>query len=124
MITDAKLFASLSSVVLAASLCVGAQVFAAEPADGVRAETVKIGDLNLSSPAGVSSLYTRIHNAANNVCGNTADGRKLANLSAQKSCAAQAEERAVSQINNPSLTAYFQMKTGRSNTLVARNNAQ
>ena len=81
---------------------------------------VKFSELNLSSPAGVSTLYKRIHSAAMNVCsaGSTED---LSRRSQQMACADSAETKAIAKVNSASLNAYYQEKTGRSIATFAAN---
>ncbi len=97
---------------LAVSLAVVlACVFGASSAfadDQVRAETVKFQDLNVSTPAGVETLYGRIHAAAKRVCSES-DKMRQTNAAA---CARKAETHAVDELNLPLLTAYHRAKTG------------
>jgi len=72
-----------------------------------RAETVKFADLNLNTPAGVEVLYERIHKAALRVCD------KRGQLAATIACTKRAESRAIAKVNAPSLTAFYQKKTGQ-----------
>lgn len=74
----------------------------------VRSETVKFGDLNVTSPSGVETLYKRIHAAARRVC---FDGDPL-QLNAVYTCTRKAEATAIAKVNLPQLTAFYQMKTG------------
>jgi UrcA family protein len=76
--------------------------------DQVRTETVNVQDVNVNSPAGVKALYGRIHSAAQRVCSESdhmLQGRARA-------CAKRAEAQAVEKLNLPTLTAYYQIKTG------------
>ena len=74
----------------------------------LRTETVKFQDLNVNSPAGVEALYDRIHSAAKRVCSEA--GRiEQARASA---CAKKTEAHAVETLNLPTLTTYYQVKTG------------
>jgi UrcA family protein len=72
-----------------------------------RSETVKFSDLDLSSPAGVEALYGRIHAAAWRVCVQPAG-----ELAAVVPCMRKTEADAVGKVNVPSLTAFYQSKTG------------
>ena len=71
-----------------------------------RSETVSYSDLNLSSQSGVQALYGRIHAAAKRVCAQPAD------WPSPRSCMSKAESDAVSKVNIPLLTAFYQNKTG------------
>jgi UrcA family protein len=70
-------------------------------------ETVKFADLNLSSPEGVEALYGRIHAAAWRVCAQPAG-----ELTAVGRCIRKTEADAIGKVNVPSLTAFYQKKTG------------
>ena len=72
-----------------------------------RSESVKFADLNLSSPAGVETLYGRIHAAAKRVCVQPAG-----ELAATRSCERKAESEAIAKVNLPLLTAFYEQKTG------------
>jgi UrcA family protein len=76
-------------------------------AGNVRSETVRFGDLNLASPAGVEALYGRIHAAARRVC-----ERPAGEQTGVRTCMAQAESEAIRKVDIPMLTAYYQSKTG------------
>jgi UrcA family protein len=81
--------------------------FSAHAGDDVRSETVKFADLNVGTPAGVETLYRRIHAAARRVC--EQPGGKLASISG---CMTKAESQAIGKVNSPLLTAFYQKKTG------------
>jgi len=72
-----------------------------------RSESVKFGDLNLGSPAGVEALYGRIHAAARRVCEQPAGEQR-----AVVRCMRKAESEAIGKVNNSQLTAFYQKKTG------------
>lgn len=76
-------------------------------AGDVRSETVKFADLNLGTASGVQVLYKRIHAAAERVC-----EQPPGESQAVKACAAKAEREAISKVNVPLLTAFYQSKTG------------
>ena len=78
----------------------------AHAGDG-RSETVKFADLNLSTQAGVETLYRRIHAAALRVCHQPAGEQ-----AAVRGCMTKAESSAIGQVNTPLLTAFYQKKTG------------
>jgi UrcA family protein len=72
------------------------------------AVTVHFGDLNPSTPAGVSALYARIEDAAQTVCGPSFslwDSNAYRNW---KKCYRTTIDHAVRQINLPQLTALHQ----------------
>lgn len=61
----AKLFASLAGAVLV----IGSGAVQAERPSDLRTATIRYGDLNLATQAGVETLYHRIRVAARTVCG-------------------------------------------------------
>lgn len=106
-----------AAMALSAITAVGSTALAADTLDSPRSVTVKFGDLDASSPAGVAALYRRIHNAAKSVCD---DGdRALGTRVRVERCSAEAESRAVKQVNNAALSAYYRMKQGRAEYLLA-----
>jgi UrcA family protein len=76
-------------------------------AGDVRSETVKFADLNLSSPSGVEALYLRIHAAAGRVCWQPSGAG-----ASTRACVTKAESEAISKVNVPLLTAFYQHRTG------------
>ena len=101
-----------SQAPLAVSLAVVlACVFGAASAfgdDQVRAETVKFQDVNTGAPAGMETLYQRIHAAATRVC---SERDKMRQTDAA-ACARKAESHAIEELNLPLLTADHGAKTG------------
>jgi UrcA family protein len=82
-------------------------------------QIVKFQDLNIGSPAGVADLSRRLHAAAQHVCFEDWDKDPIKAQRAE-ACASEAEARAVSHVNLPALTAYYQLNAGRqSSTLTA-----
>jgi len=76
--------------------------------DAARSETVKFQDLNVDTPAGVETLYNRIHAAARRVC---AESDPVASQGVGN-CIRKAEGKAISDLNLPGLTAFYRMKNG------------
>lgn len=97
--------AHFAALLLAAAL-VTSTAFADEQ---VRSETVKFGDLNVSTSAGAEALYGRIHAAAKRVCTLSNDVWATYRMSP---CIKSAEAKAIEKVNLPLLTAYYQSKTG------------
>jgi len=75
--------------------------------DETRSETVKFGDLNLSSPEGVEALYGRIHAAARRVC-----DQPSGEQAGVYRCMKKTESATISKVNIPLLTAFYQKKSG------------
>ncbi len=123
MNTTSKFLTRGLSIVLIASAFFSGKIFAAEPAYTVRNEVIKYQDLDLNTPAGVASLYQRIHGAAKQVCSLAGDdNRDLAAHAEAQKCIAQSVASAVDSIHSGALSAYYQAKLGRSAPSVARNN--
>jgi UrcA family protein len=110
---------------LIAAAFLGPKVFAADPTDSTRTQTVKFEDLSVSTQAGAATLYQRIHQAAKQVCEQPgADEKNLRALQLQQSCIARAESRAVDNVHSGALSAYYQTKLGRSYAVSAQNNVK
>jgi UrcA family protein len=75
----------------------------------VNSVTVKFGDLNLRSQAGIASLHKRIRNAAESVCAQY-DTRVLALREGYDTCVSQAIEQGVKAVDNPNLTHFHVVK--------------
>ena len=95
----------LVAVVAAVSLGSVAVAAHADPVDAP-ARTVHYSDLNLNTQAGVATLYNRIRNAAQLVCGNV-DPRRLDEAASAKACIDKAVFSSVSAVNNPKLTSEY-----------------
>ena len=98
---------ALSAAMLLACVWAASTAFAGEQ---VRSETVKFGDLDVSTSQGVQALYGRIHAAAWHVCVTTSID-PLSQMGA-RNCARKAEAKAVETVNLPQLTAFYRTKTG------------
>ena len=92
---------------VAISLACALVAFNAQAGD-VRSETIKFADLNLSSPSGVEALYLRIHSAARRVCSQPSGSK----WTSDRACVTKAESAAISKVNVPLLTAFYQHKSG------------
>jgi UrcA family protein len=72
--------------------------------------TVRYDDLNLSTQAGVQSLYRRIQYAAREVCGpEEVPGTRLTSPQ-WKDCVTSSIRQAVLSVNQPALTAYYAVR--------------
>ena len=104
----------LGTAALTAIVCVlGVTPAWAGPPQG-RSVTVSFRDLDLSSPAGATTLYKRIKSAAKQVCGY--EGTDLISKSIWNGCYTTAIADAVGKVNSPLLTA---VHTGRSPEMTA-----
>ncbi len=120
--TTSKLITRLFGTALIAAVVLGGKTFAASPLDDAPSAVVKFADLNLDTPQGVSALYRRIHNAAEQVCGVVPEDRVFIEAAiAQGKCVRESEVRAIDAVNNVALQAYYSKKTGRAMPLLASN---
>jgi UrcA family protein len=91
-------------------------------AENVNAEynrmLVHIADLDLATPAGIAAVYGRIQGAAKRVCA-PLEGKDLRSAAAFQQCVSDAVTRAVAEVDQPNLGAYYRAKTqGRNGTPV------
>lgn len=118
----ATLITRLFGTALIAGAVLGGHAFAANPLEETRSTVVKFADLNLDSPQGVAALYKRIHNAAQRVCAVSSEDKVFLEVaSAEKRCIASSEARAIDDIHNVALEAYYSKKTGRAMPVLASN---
>ena len=75
--------------------------------------TVKFRDLDLSKPDGVATLYQRIERSARLVCTDSSSPWDAGRVATMQRCYEAAIQDAVSNINQPQLTAFHQAKTGK-----------
>jgi UrcA family protein len=97
-----------------AAICLASTTMAAH-ADDASADaptrTVHYADLNLNTPAGVSVLYKRIRNAAEQVCGDV-NSRQLDLAKAAQACVSHAVYVSVHAVNNVRLTNEYNARMG------------
>jgi UrcA family protein len=115
MSSNVKTLSRVPLALTTAMLLAFGAVSSAHANEQVRSETVKFGDLNVGTPSGVQALYERIHWAAKRVCSESDPLQQ----SAARSCTAKAEARAIQNLSLPQLTAFYQMKTGQAQPLIA-----
>jgi UrcA family protein len=96
--------------ILLGTLSACADAYAA-PGYEVATRTVKYGDLDLSRTAGAANLYSRIQTAARAVCGSPISSGVREALLLSRHCIDQSIARAVADVNAPTLTSYYLMKT-------------
>ena len=99
-----KSAARAATLVLACTFT-AASAFAGEATGQVRMEDVGFQDLNLTTTAGVDTLYKRIHAAAQRVC-SAPESPELGAASASAKCTKDAESRVIDEMNLPALTAF------------------
>jgi UrcA family protein len=97
-------------------------VCAAADSSGVLSETVKYGDLNISTSQGATALYGRIRSAAETVC-RSFEGRDLVAKAGKYACVNKAISDAVSKIGQPELFTVYNAKnrTPLSANLLSQN---
>ena len=117
MNTSTRLPRILAATIFAALTCGIATVsFASDGTDALQT-TVKYGDLNVSSPSGAATLYSRIRAAAENVC-RPFKNRDLASQRLLAACVHQAMRDAVNEVNQPALFSIYNAKTGPSKPIL------
>ena len=97
----------------------GALVAPASAAQHQTMQTVSYADLDLDDEAGATRMIMRIDHAARSVCGDRSGTMTLAERRAIRACRTESEQRAVTDLNHPVVTAmYF----GRAPTIIVANN--
>jgi UrcA family protein len=77
-------------------------IASAQPAlNGAKQEAVSYADLDLSRDASAQIFISRIHAAADWVCGGKPDQRDMGEWGAYQACVKQAMDKAVASINEP-----------------------
>jgi UrcA family protein len=104
------------------SVLLGSFAAAGYAADGIPQETVKYGDLNVSSSQGAAALYARIRAAAHDVCQDL-DRRGAAAQMTFKACVNKAISGAVHDVDQPALTAFYNSKNGSSKPIILASGA-
>jgi len=77
-----------------------------------QANTVRVSDLDLSSPADASKLYARIRRAAENACGDGLSADAPIGSPPDRECVLNAVAGAVNALRQPLLTAIYQHDSG------------
>lgn len=91
------------------------QAWMVASADDAQTQSMRlvVNDLDLTKSADVATLYNRIRSAASQACGtDVVTGSRLPSGS-KKQCMNDAVNGAVSQINNPSLSAYAKQEASK-----------
>jgi UrcA family protein len=102
---------ALVAFVLASGLAI-AGTAAPDATRSVATRIVSYSELNLSSAAGIATLYRRITGAAEEVCGPAErPGSRLPSLD-YRECVARAVDEAVRAVHRPELSAYHAQKQG------------
>ena len=104
-------FTTLVLATLTALSLASSSAFAADEII-TKSEVVRFSDLNLSSDAGIRTLYKRIRQAARKVCAQANDSVHLEQKNF-RACQDTAVANAVSKVNRPMLTAMHQSQNPR-----------
>jgi len=117
MNTSTQLPRILAVTIFAALTCgIATASFASDRAVALQA-TVKYGDLNVSSPSGAATLFSRIRAAAENVC-RPFNNRDFASQKLLAACVHKAMGDAVNEVNQPALFTIYNAKTGPSKPIL------
>jgi UrcA family protein len=109
---------SMTVTVLFSTLALSmAAMCRADDRGGEPQSIVKYADLNVSSYAGAAALYARISAAAGGVC-RALDGRDLERKTHFARCVQQAISDAVTQVDQPALSAIYNAKNSNSKPLL------
>jgi UrcA family protein len=102
-----KLNTAVAATTLLVSALLSAPVYAQAPRgeSAIPNQVVRYSDLDLSTAAGVRTLYQRIQNAAFSVCHDMVPATNGPTGIENSKCRQSLVEAAVGQVNNPALTA-------------------
>ena len=89
---------------------------AAEVPDGTPSQAVRIDGSELLSGAGIARVYGRLELAADYVC-RSFDSRDPERQARYRQCVAEALERAIGDVHDAVLSAYYQARTGTLRTV-------
>ena len=89
---------------------------AADALDNPPSQAVRIDGSELVSGAGIAHVYGRLEQASEHVC-HSLDSRELQRQARYRKCVAEALGRAIGDVHDARLSAYYQAKTGTLRTL-------
>ena len=98
-----RLTFTVTSAVALALLGVAASEVAAAGDSAPKQQVVKYADLDVSGPAGATTLYKRLTTAARQVCSGL-DGMRLDEKQRYRACMAEATANAVAAVGQPALS--------------------
>jgi UrcA family protein len=100
------------TILAAASISVlGSVAQASESGESAPQRTVGYADLNLTTTKGAAVMYSRLRNAAYEVCGSVYSS-DLQPVAVSKPCIARAMKNAITAVNSPMLTSRYLASTG------------
>ena len=117
MNTSTRVSRILAATIFAALTCGIATASLASDSSNPLQVKVKYGDLNVSSAAGAATLYTRIRLAAEAVC-HPFNNRDFASQKLFAGCVYKAMSNAVNEVDQPTLSAIYNAKTGTSKPIM------
>jgi UrcA family protein len=112
----------LGAAVSALSLACAAANADTPPLLGSTLQLVRFNDLNLDQPRDVARLFHRLSSAADRVCGTRSFAGHYNKTADYEICYRDTVASAVTHIDRPSVTAYFQQRSpdGASRKLIAQ----
>jgi UrcA family protein len=111
-IDSSKKFRRLTRLVILSVVAAGSAAVCNAADDDVRHEIVRYADVNISTPQGAAALFARLQGAAQRVCRQPDEESLFASTQAH-ACITKAVATAVSQVNQPTLTALYNSKNGK-----------
>ena len=106
---------SLPVIFAAAAILAPIAGFCADPAPQVR---VTVADVNLSNPQGIATLYSRLRQAATEVCGHEPQIRDLNQHANWSKCVDIAHDDAVVKVRSIGLAALHAQRVRRTSLLL------
>ena len=114
----------LTMLILTASLATGTQLAHADMNDNSPKQVlIHYADLDLAGFTGVSILYGRLRSAAQAVC-TPLNGKDAERAAAFKHCVTDAMSSAVTQVDQPALSAYHRAKLQGRNAIPLETTAR
>ncbi len=113
--TSTKSMTSMIVATLVTLTCAAGSGRAIAQSEEFLTKAVAYGDLNLESDQGAKVLYARLQHAAHYVC-SPLESRELGRKAAWQTCVNNALASAVTQVNNPRVTAFHSQSAKRGST--------
>jgi UrcA family protein len=114
----------LTMMMLSVALTAGIPVVNADMRDdSPKHLVVHFADLDLTGPHGVAVLYRRLESAARRVC-SPLEGKDPARIAAFKLCIADTLSNAVTQVDRPTLDAYYRATLKGRNAMPSQTTAR
>jgi UrcA family protein len=104
------------ATVIAGALPAARFAHSAEALENPPSQAVRIDGSELQSGAGIAHVYGRLAQAADYVC-RSFDSKEPERQARYRQCVAEALERAIADVHDARLSAYYQAKTGTLRTV-------